>query len=322
MRTLRMIPLLLLALPLAAQEEEPATPPEAPRDDIEIEIRAFEERREVLERVAEIRQQVKDLLEGTEAARKEAMEALKQVDIEELLKAIEEVRAAAESAGQSLALAMGPVAQLGAQVLYLDPTTGGSEVIRGSAEGIEYTLKSLGEGRYALRIVTKRNAEGNVSEVKEDEGTLKELQERHAFLKGAFAVTLPVAPTRLRGRLAYGDSTVATFYGAPEGNKVGLLVATPPEELRFHLELPEGAGLLVQQVLPGSRAEELGIRRMDILLRLDGELIDARAQLKRLHAKKGTLEILRRAETKTIDLAAAEEPAPARRPPEAPAGAR
>jgi hypothetical protein len=50
---------------------------------------------------------------------------------------------------------------------------------------------------------------------------------------------------------------------------------------------------------------------MDILLKLDGELIDSPIQLKKLHEKKGVLEIIRRAETKRIDLATIAEEKPA-----------
>jgi hypothetical protein len=42
---------------------------------------------------------------------------------------------------------------------------------------------------------------------------------------------------------------------------------------------------------------------MDLLLRLDGELIDSPIQLKKLHEKTGVLELIRRSETRKIDLA-------------------
>lgn len=58
---------------------------------------------------------------------------------------------------------------------------------------------------------------------------------------------------------------------------------------------------------------------MDILLRLDGELIDSPIQLKKLHEKTGVLEIIRRSETKKIDLATVPEETPAETPKEAPA---
>ena len=67
---------------------------------------------------------------------------------------------------------------------------------------------------------------------------------------------------------------------------------------------------------------------MDILLRIDGELIDSPLQLKKLHEKKGVFEIIRRAETKRIDLSTLPErkpaePAPAKvEEPPTPEGAR
>jgi len=50
---------------------------------------------------------------------------------------------------------------------------------------------------------------------------------------------------------------------------------------------------------------------MDVLFRLDGELIDSPLQLRKLHENKGVLEIIRRAEPKTIDLSTMPEEKPA-----------
>ncbi|MDH3592101.1 MAG: PDZ domain-containing protein, partial [Planctomycetota bacterium] len=82
----------------------------------------------------------------------------------------------------------------------------------------------------------------------------------------------------------------------------GVRVQPPTPELRHHLALPEGAGLVVHEVLPNTRAAKLGIKKHDILLRLDGELIDTRSQVKRLNEKRGVLEIIRRAKPKKIEL--------------------
>jgi membrane-associated protease RseP (regulator of RpoE activity) len=42
------------------------------------------------------------------------------------------------------------------------------------------------------------------------------------------------------------------------------------EDLRTQLDLPAGRGLLVAEVLPGSPAEKAGLRKSDILLKIDG----------------------------------------------------
>jgi S1-C subfamily serine protease len=202
-------------------------------------------------------------------------------------------------------------------------------VISGSADGADYTLRSLGDGKYELSA-TKRAEDGRLMEEWKDKGTLKELQEKHAFLRAGLAIQTP-AVTTLPVRVKLGESggvwTGSEVRYGPVGGyvrsvtwngggRVGVNVTPPPEELRFHLELPEGAGFIVQQVVPGSRAEQIGIRRMDILLRLDGELIDSPIQLRKLHEQKGVLEVIRRSETRKIDLATFPEWKPADVPPE------
>jgi hypothetical protein len=194
---------------------------------------------------------------------------------------------------------------------------GGSEAIAGTADGTEYSLKSLGGGKYQLSA-TKRADDGRVMEQIEDQGTMAELQRKYPFLAAGLAVqwkapgpwarfvdvqtAAPLGlPARARAPLALGTE------GWDGGGRVGVTVCAPSEDLRFHLQLPEGAGFIVQHVVPGSRAEQIGIRRMDVLLKLDGELIDSPIQLKKLHEKAGVLEILRRSEAKRIDLATVAE---------------
>jgi hypothetical protein len=151
-----------------------------------------------------------------------------------------------------------------------------------------YSLQSEGGGRYRLKA-TVRNTDGSPSEEFRDEGTLKELRARHAFLRDSAVFMLPdffdpISP----------DTTESPLFG--------VVVHPPTDELRHHLALPEGAGLVVERVMPDSRAEEMGLKQYDVLLRIDGNLIDTPAQVKRLLARKGVLEIVRRAKVQTIDL--------------------
>jgi hypothetical protein len=158
---------------------------------------------------------------------------------------------------------------------------------------------------------------------------MAELQGKYGFLKDLAAVQLRAAPGLVaapamvqwgpadpKGRALWTATQAYQAAGGWDGGgKVGVSVCPPSEDLRFHLQLPEGAGYIVQHVVPGSRAEQIGIRRMDILMKLDDELIDSPIQLKKLHEKAGVLEILRRSEAKKIDLSTF----PAWEPPEAPA---
>ncbi len=312
---MRFLPaLLLIAAPLLAQEpSEEGRRAEQERKVAE-EVRAYEKRAEEIRRIerqrevsAKLNRLLDELRSKNEATRKDAMEALKQANLslDELLPLIAEALERAErirtDLGEYRALASG------LRTLRL-----GTEAISGSADGTDYTLRSLGDGKYEL-TATKRHADGKLMEETRDQGTLKDLQEKYAFLRAGLAIQAPlVAATPVqvnwgdfggvwRGRVVTdGNAQDLTWNG---GGRVGVNVTPPPEELRFHLQLPEGAGFIVQQVVPGSRAEQIGIRRMDILLKLDGELIDSPIQLKKLHEKTGVLEIIRRAETRKIDLA-------------------
>jgi hypothetical protein len=303
---------LLLAAPLLAQE--PAEP-EKPKDA------------DLRKEVEELRRLVEELRSKSEEKRKEAAEAIKRanVTLDDLLPVIEKALQDAEAVrAQAIGVQLWPDAELRFGF------AGGAEVIRGTADGTDYTLKSLGKGNYELEA-TKRGEDGQVVEKIKEQGTLKELQEKHPFLKGAFTLQLPpvAAPPVVAGRFLgrnWGDRPFWTGERPDTGPKVGLVVTPPPEELRFHLVLPEGAGLIVREVVPGSRAEEIGLRRFDILVKLDGELIDSVAQVKKLHAKKGVLEIIRRSQPVKIDLTAAaahaeEKPTEEKPPQEKPADA-
>jgi hypothetical protein len=298
--------LLLIAAPLLAQE-----PSEEERRAEE--ARTQEQRADAEE--MRLSRLLDELRSKSEAERERAMEELKraEVSLDKLLPLVAEAMEKAERARAEL----GKFRIAGASTLQL-----GTEAISGTADGTEYTLKSLGDGKYELNA-TKRAEDGRVMEKFVDNGTLKELQQEYAFLRGGLTIQVPPAHLPLqteRYRIETFGRAVPTIQYYDQtwngGGRVGVNVTPPPEELRFHLQLPEGAGFIVQQVVPGSRADQIGIRRMDILLKLDGELIDSPIQLKRLHEKTGVLEIIRRAETKRIDLATIAEEKPAAVPAE------
>ena len=55
----------------------------------------------------------------------------------------------------------------------------------------------------------------------------------------------------------------------PEGKRLGIIVRPEiPAELREHLEIEEGVGLMVQEVQSGTLAETLGLRQGDIVVRI------------------------------------------------------
>lgn len=110
--------------------------------------------------------------------------------------------------------------------------------------------------------------------------SLEELLRKHPELKGVVK-----KGKALRGKLEpeFRGGRVGTLRPVPprhevprdDGPKLGIYLkegAIGPA-LREYLDLPEGAGLWVQRVVPGSLAERLGMREKDILVRLNGQLI-------------------------------------------------
>ncbi len=68
----------------------------------------------------------------------------------------------------------------------------------------------------------------------------------------------------------------------------GLVVEDVPEVLGKHLPIPKGMGLVVTEVLKDSPAEKAGIRKDDILLRFDDQLLATQDQLRKLTRSRKT----------------------------------
>ena len=167
-----------------------------------------------------------------------------------------------------------------------DPS-GPSEMIRGSWEGdgetVNYTLEKGAGTRYELRVERKR---GKQVERSTDSGTLAQLRKRHAFLKGALSMTLP--------RLAVSvNNRIIPRAGTPLRSKaLGAIVERPSADLAHHFFLPKGVGFIVRHVEKGSRAERLGLKPFDVLVKIEGRFVE---EVDQLAARQGVLEYLRRA---------------------------
>ena len=95
----------------------------------------------------------------------------------------------------------------------------------------------------------------------------------------------------------------------PEGQReyyLGIPVAAVNGVLRAHLEIPEGQGLVVEQVLPDSPAARGGLERNDILLSIGGHPVgDVKVLRERVQASAGkplSLAVLRHAKPMTIGI--------------------
>ena len=159
---------------------------------------------------------------------------------------------------------------------------------------MKWLLDHFGGGKFKL------SAKKDDGTTIEDEGTMEALRKKYEFLRSAFAMRMPLT---LDGPAGWPSGTEARFMLSPRAGVVGVLVRPASEELRHHLALPTGSGLVVHQVTPGSLADRIGLKRFDIVMRLDDELIDSPRQLKKLTDSKGVLEIIRRAKPTKIDLA-------------------
>jgi PDZ domain len=58
-----------------------------------------------------------------------------------------------------------------------------------------------------------------------------------------------------------------------KGVALGVAVSNPDAELRSQLDLPDGIGLVVQQVLPNTLAASSGLKQYDVLQKIDDQLV-------------------------------------------------
>lgn len=106
----------------------------------------------------------------------------------------------------------------------------------------------------------------------------------------------------------------------PEPKKEAPKAATPwmgflpeelPDELRAQLDLEDGVGLLVTQVYEGSPAQKAGLKKNDILTKIDGkpvkglETLDGFVQTAKI-GQEATLTVLRKGKDQTVKVTLAE----------------
>src|SRR5437667_7680181 len=93
---------------------------------------------------------------------------------------------------------------------------------------------------------------------------------------GLLLLLLLVAPLK-------GAHQNQTAPAEEKGTYLGVLFCPIPEAVLDHLpQLPRTGGVMVTHILPGSPAEESGLRRHDILLQYDSEKIMGSDHLARL----------------------------------------
>jgi PDZ domain len=91
----------------------------------------------------------------------------------------------------------------------------------------------------------------------------------------------------------------------PHGPTLGVLVGPASPALRTQLNLEDGAALVVHDVQPGSLAEKSGVRKYDLITRLNGKPVQDvesfRSDVeKALSTERFTLEVLRAGKSRTV----------------------
>ncbi len=199
-----------------------------------------------------------------------------------------------------------------------EPREPGRIEVRGS--GI-VTRIVVGPDGKAKATVTRRGEDGQEVTETFEAGSLEELKSEHPDLfgnldlrfdvrgdLGARLLRLGVArpDTFLRGGRLLRDDPPPRPPAASAGRPVlGVLLSEVPEVLRTQLDVPAEEGTVVEDVTGGSLAERLGIRRHDVLLRVNGIPVssaeEVRASVSAVKAgDEVRLQVLRKGKKETL----------------------
>lgn len=100
------------------------------------------------------------------------------------------------------------------------------------------------------------------------------------------------------------------------GPRLGINAQDLNGQLGSYFGAPDGKGVLVTEVLPGTPAEKAGLKAGDVIVRVEGKSIDSTSDLRQgLRAKAGaggdvSLSVLRRGSAITINVKLPKPPAP------------
>lgn len=94
---------------------------------------------------------------------------------------------------------------------------------------------------------------------------------------------------------------------------VGLYVQDIDDEMRDYMSIKEDYGILVNDVIDGSPADEAGLRETDVILKFDGQKVRSTRQLTRIVSdsrigEKVELQIIRNKKKKKLELRVEEKP--------------
>jgi len=121
-------------------------------------------------------------------------------------------------------------------------------------------------------------------------------------------LTLPKVPVYTTGGDLAELLLAETVVQAAEPRyRIGVTLAEADDTLRSQLRLASGEGLVVTEVLPDSAAEKAGIRKHDVLVKLDGKRLStvdaANAQIQEIKDRSVSLALVRAGSEITLEVA-------------------
>lgn len=126
------------------------------------------------------------------------------------------------------------------------------------------------------------------------------------------AVCTAVLATRTAAAFPEEVEVVVTTTG-PSEFWIGLATAEISDQLKAHVDLPEGQGIIVREVYPDSAAEKSKLRIHDILLKAGDTKLKSPYDLARAvqaaNDKSLTLKVMRKGETSSIEVTPQKRPA-------------
>jgi serine protease Do len=100
--------------------------------------------------------------------------------------------------------------------------------------------------------------------------------------EGTATVTIADRAKLFGARLGEDDSTQGEEQ--PQESKMGLTVRSVSPDLADRLGIPAGKGIIVQDVKPGSFAEDVGLSRGDVILEINKQPVNNDADFKRVQS--------------------------------------
>jgi serine protease Do len=81
-----------------------------------------------------------------------------------------------------------------------------------------------------------------------------------------------------------GEDQEGNDESAPKQNKFGMTVRKLTPEMADRLEVPSGKGVIVQDVKPGSFAEDVGLGRGDVILEVNKQAVNSEEEMSRIES--------------------------------------